>query len=66
MIVTVNGTDVELADGTTISAYLEQRELPSDVVVVELNGDIVPGGSFDRTLFAQGDCVEILRFVGGG
>ena len=63
---TVNGTETELAEGTTVLAYLESQGLPQDVVVVELNGDILPGESFGKAALAQGDTVEILRFVGGG
>ena len=35
-------------------------------VAVERNGDIVPKAQYSATTLADGDVVEIVRFVGGG
>lgn len=66
MVVVLNGNEVELADGTTVTKLLEAREIAVDTVVVELNKDIVSADKFGDTLLKDGDHLEVLRFVGGG
>ncbi|HKI80431.1 MAG TPA: sulfur carrier protein ThiS [Pseudodesulfovibrio sp.] len=66
MIVTINGKASELDEPLTILALLESREIASSAVVVERNGEIVPGELFGVTGLNDGDHLEVLRFVGGG
>ena len=66
MIVVVNGKEIETAAGTSIADLLAEREIKSETVVVERNGDIVPGADFPAVALNDGDHLEILRFVGGG
>lgn len=61
----VNGTERN-ADGLTVVALLEQEGFPCDRVAVERNGEIVPRSLYADTVLQNGDCVEIVRFVGGG
>ncbi|MBQ4606606.1 MAG: sulfur carrier protein ThiS, partial [Clostridia bacterium] len=32
----------------------------------ERNGEIIPKAMYGETVLEDGDCVEIVRFVGGG
>jgi sulfur carrier protein len=64
--VIVNGKPVEVPAETTVSAYLASRDLKDRLVVVELNGSILNRSMFSSTVFAAGDKVEIVHFVGGG
>ncbi|AMK11410.1 MAG: sulfur carrier protein ThiS [Pseudodesulfovibrio sp.] len=66
MNVTVNGGEMELSSDATVLTLLELKNLPSTGVVVERNGDIVPGEAFAITALEDGDHLEVLRFVGGG
>lgn len=66
MNVTVNGGEMELGDGATVLALLEMKDIPAQAVVVERNGEIVPGEAFADTALCDGDHLEVLRFVGGG
>ncbi|EGB14083.1 thiamine biosynthesis protein ThiS [Pseudodesulfovibrio mercurii] len=66
MIVTINGKAAELDEPLTILALLESKEIAPQAVVVERNGDIVPGERFESVSLNDGDHLEILRFVGGG
>ncbi|MBG0789143.1 MAG: sulfur carrier protein ThiS [Desulfovibrionaceae bacterium] len=66
MIVVLNGKEIEAVPGTTIADLLAQREIASETVVAERNGDIVPGADFSTVALKDGDHLEILRFVGGG
>ena len=62
----LNGKETVLPTGTTISQFLESRALVGKLVVVEINGTIVPRADFDDRVFQSGDLVEVVHFVGGG
>lgn len=64
--ITLNGKESSLPSSTTISAFLESRALVGKLVVVEINGTIVPRADFDERTFQSGDLVEVVHFVGGG
>ena len=66
MTITLNGKPAVLEPGTSIQQLLVQRELVDRLVVVEINGSIVPRERFGETVFQPGDVVEIVHFVGGG
>ncbi len=64
-MVTVNGEKVD-AQGKTIAQFIKETGYNIDRVVVEVNLKIIDRKSFDSTILADGDSVEILNFVGGG
>ena len=65
-MIIVNGKEFEIASGSGVAKLVEERGLDRSRVAVELNGEIVPRGTFDDTLLHDGDKVEIVHFVGGG
>ena len=66
MILTVNGEQHEAAGGATVSSLLEALGLQADATVVEHNGVIVERAAYGSTSLADGDTLELVRFVGGG
>ncbi len=50
----------------TVSQLLDELALPATMIVVELNGEIVPREAFPVQALSAGDSVELVRFVGGG
>lgn len=66
MNVTVNGQRREFPQGTNIQTMLAAFELADERVAVEWNGRIVDRAAYADTVLAEGDTVEIVRFVGGG
>lgn len=64
--ITLNGKPAVLEMGTSIQRLLVLKELVDRLVVVEINGSIVPRERFGETVFQPGDIVEIVHFVGGG
>jgi sulfur carrier protein len=62
----LNGKPTALPAGTTIETFLLDRSLHDRMVVVEVNGQIVPRTAFATTTFRNGDEVEVVHFVGGG
>jgi thiamine biosynthesis protein ThiS len=66
LTVTVNGRPRDLTAPCTIARLLELLQLETARVAVERNRDIVSRDEFEKTLLEEGDCLEIVRFVGGG
>jgi sulfur carrier protein len=66
MKVAVNGEEVDLPAGTTVTQLLARLRLPPVRVAVELNRAIVPRKNFSVATLHAGDRVEIVTFVGGG
>ena len=66
MTLTVNGKEVVLTTETTITAYLEANQYRENRIVVELNEEILPKEQYTTTYLKEGDCMEIVMFMGGG
>jgi sulfur carrier protein len=64
--ITVNGTRQDVAEGTSLLAYLQDRKIDPSHVVAEVNGVIVKKEQFPELKLKTGDTVEVIRFVGGG
>lgn len=64
-MVKVNGTELDIA-GMTVSAYLATTDYDPKRIAVECNGDIIFKSQYDGTVLQDGDCLEIVSFVGGG
>ena len=64
-MVKVNGTELNIA-GKTVSEYLVTTNYDPKRIAVERNGDIVWKSQYDDTVLEEGDCLEIVCFVGGG
>jgi len=66
MKVTVNGQARDVAEDMTLLGLLALMNLRPDATVVEHNGSIVKPADFGGTALAEGDALELIRFVGGG
>ncbi len=66
MQIIVNGTQREVAEGTSTKQLLEDLELQEARVAVEVNREIVPRGALAQHRLQAGDRVEIVRAIGGG
>jgi len=66
MQTTINGETRAVADGSTLADFLTSVNLPSRVVVVERNGEIVPREKYEETQLAAGDVLEIVQMMAGG
>ena len=64
-MVKINGEELNLA-GKTVAEYLANTNYDPKRIAVERNGDIVPKAQYGQTVLKEGDCVEVVSFVGGG
>ena len=62
----VNGERFEFREGMTVSNLIAEMGFSEAMVAVELNLDILPRDSFSGTVLKESDCLEVVRFVGGG
>ena len=66
MEITVNGESRRVEPGTTLQELLTQMDVNCDALVVQRNDDILGQELFSTTQLADGDSLELVRFVGGG
>ena len=66
MNITLNGEARTVDAGTSLQQLLDALEVNCDALVVQRNDDIVARAQFADTLLADGDTLELVRFVGGG
>ena len=62
----LNGEDHLLGKPVNISSLLLMLGLPAANLIVELNRELVPENQYKETVPANGDELELIRFVGGG
>lgn len=65
MEIIING-NTRAGDFSTVASLLEKNELDPKLVVVELNGKILPKDEYQTLQLKEGDAVEIVQFVAGG
>ena len=62
----INGKAETFNDLATLQELIAFKNLPEQRIVVEVNGNLIKRGEWERTILQEDDRVEILRFVGGG
>jgi len=63
----INGESRSFPDAPeSLAALVAALALKPDRVAVELNREIVPRDRWPHTPLHDGDCLEIVHFVGGG
>lgn len=63
---TVNGETVTIAEGTTLTDFLNANNYNVSRIAVERNDEIVPKAEYSSVILAPEDVLEIVQFVGGG
>jgi sulfur carrier protein len=66
MLLTVNGSPHDVAEGTSLPQLLTDLGLPLGSVVVELNGTALLRSEVVAAELADGDVLELVRAVAGG
>lgn len=65
MQLTINGNS-EAGNFANVTEILNKMDLDPKLVVVELNGKILPKDDYASTTLHDGDSIEIVQFVAGG
>lgn len=64
----INGQEKAFDDGVpaTLAALLQSLKIDAATVVAEIDGQIIERKDFAQTGLAEGQSIELIRFVGGG
>ena len=65
-MITVNGNKIADADNLKLSDFLKREGFNTSIIAIECNGSIVSKSSYEEKKLKDGDCLEIVSFVGGG
>ena len=63
---TVNGENLDITPGTTISQLLNKLDIDENTVVVEVDLELVDREQYKSRELSSTSKVEIIRYVGGG
>ncbi|MDQ1538708.1 MAG: sulfur carrier protein [Actinomycetota bacterium] len=66
MTITLNGSQREIADGTTVEQLVGVFSLPPRGVALAMDGEVIPRPSWPSTLVVSGARVEVITAVQGG
>jgi sulfur carrier protein len=64
--VTANGRTYEVPAGTSVAAFVRERELDPAYVIVERNGEPLERSRYESEALRDGDRLELVRAVAGG
>lgn len=68
-ILKINGREKHFGDGqmpATLMELLDHMQIHHATVVAEINGEVIERNKFTQTPLAEGQTIELVRFVGGG
>jgi sulfur carrier protein len=68
-VLTINGVQKQFSKGElprTVAKLLERLNINEATVVAEIDGRIIQKQNFADTSLSEGQCIELVRFVGGG
>lgn len=66
MTISLNGEPYELPRPITVTELLSRLQIDPRRVAIELNLTVLKRSTFDTSVVADGDQVEVVNFVGGG
>lgn len=66
MIVRVNGDSQEVTENASVMDLLQQLNLNTTHVAVEVNRELIPREQHQQYRLSAGDQLEIVTLVGGG
>lgn len=64
--IVLNGESRSIGGEIDLETLINNLDLPSKRLAVELNGSVVRRSEWPDTLVSNGDKLEVVHFVGGG
>jgi sulfur carrier protein len=61
--ITINGKKEQVKEGATIFEILKTRNIRSEIVAVEINGEIIDREEYPTTKLRRGDEMEYLDYT---
>lgn len=66
MAIEVNTKPVEWVDGETVSGLLERMNYTFPLVVVKIDGQVIPKSDFQSMFVPDNSVVEVIHLISGG
>jgi sulfur carrier protein len=66
MKITVNGREMDVAEGLSVEGLLAQLAVKREFTAVAVNREITPKATYAAVTLREGDKIEIVRPMGGG
>jgi len=66
MTIVVNGSEREIAGDVTLCDLIRECRLKPEATAAQINDAIIPRDDYEAVDLNEGDCVELIRIVGGG
>jgi thiamine biosynthesis protein ThiS len=65
-MITVNGEPMSWRPGLTVADILEIRNYIFRMLVIQVNGELVKRGTYDKAVVPDGANVEVIHMISGG
>lgn len=65
-MITVNGSMHPWHEGMTVQDVLEEKRFTFPLLVVRIDGTLVPRGTYSGTAVADGADVDVMHLMSGG
>lgn len=62
----LNGEPRDVPSDSTLNDLLNELDLPSQRIAIELNGEVISRVKWTETPINNADRIEVVHFVGGG
>ncbi len=66
MQIIINGEKKTINGSTTLAGLLNELNIDTQRVAVELNMSIIDKSDYSKTILKDNDSLEIVSFIGGG
>ena len=66
MAIEVNTKPTDWAEGETITGLLKRMNYTFPLVVVKINGQVIPKSEFQNTIVPDNSVVEVIHLISGG
>ena len=65
-MITVNGNEIEFVPDETVKDLLKRMNYVFPLVVVKIDGEVVPKVSFGSTIIPDDATVQVIHLISGG
>ena len=66
MLVKINGKESDILPDSTIQDLIRAKNLPENIVIVDLNGSIINPEDWSNTYLRPDDDLELIQIIAGG
>lgn len=65
-MIKVNGKDYPWEEELTVQLLLDKMKFTFPLIIVDINGKVVPKGAYTCTVIEDGDDIKVIHLICGG